>query len=103
MEKKIYVANIPFTATEQDIIDLFSEYGEVVSARIINDKFTGQSKGFGFVEMTNEAEGKAAIEQLNAAEIEGRTIVVNEAIGKQDNFKKRDSGAPRRDNFRKSY
>jgi RNA recognition motif-containing protein len=53
--------------------------------------------------MTNEAEAKSAIEQLNGAEIEGRTIVVNEAIEKQDNFKKRDSAAPRRDNFRKSY
>jgi RNA recognition motif-containing protein len=80
---------------------IFEEYGEVSSATVISDKYTGRSKGFGFVEMNNEDEAKAAIEQLNGAEIEGRTIVVNQAIEKQDNFKKRDN--THRDNFRRNY
>jgi RNA recognition motif-containing protein len=100
---KIYVGSLPYRVSGDDLKGIFEEYGEVSSSTVISDKYTGRSKGFGFVEMTNETEAKSAIEQLNGAEIEGRTIVVNEAIEKQDNFKKRDSGAPRRDNFRKSY
>ena len=100
---KIYVGSLPYRVNGDDLKQIFEEYGEVASATVISDKYTGRSKGFGFVEMTNEAEAKSAIEQLNGAEIEGRTIVVNEAIEKQDNFRRRDNSAPRRDNFRKSY
>ena len=94
---KLYVGNLSYSVTNEQLQKLFSPHGQVQTANVIGDK------GFGFVEMTNETEGKNAIEQLNGAEIEGRTIVVNEAIEKQDNFKKRDNAAPRRDNFRKSY
>ncbi len=79
MGKKIYVANIPFNSTEQDIRDLFSNYGEVVSVKIIMDKFTGQSKGFGFVEMGSEDDSKKAILELNDKPFKGKTLAVAEA------------------------
>jgi len=82
-QKKIYVANIPYSATEQDIRDLFSEYGEVVSAKIITDKFTGQSKGFGFVEMGSESDAKKAILELNGKPFMGKTLTLAEARPQQ--------------------
>lgn len=70
--------------TEQDLLDLFTPYGEVASAKIVTDKFNNnRSKGFGFVEMSNDSEGQAAIEALNGTEISGRNIVVNESQPKQ--------------------
>ena len=75
----IYVANIPFKASEPELKGLFEEYGEVSSVKIITDKFNGKSKGFGFVEMNNADEAKRAIEQLNGGELDGRKMVVNEA------------------------
>jgi RNA recognition motif-containing protein len=70
--------------TEQDLQDLFTPYGEVTSAKIVTDKFNNnRSKGFGFVEMTNDSEGQAAIDGLNGSEISGRSIVVNESQPKQ--------------------
>lgn len=83
MGKKIYVANISFTATEQDIRDLFSDYGEVVSVKIIMDKFTGQSKGFGFVEMGSEGDAKKTISELNGKPFMGKTLAVAEARPQQ--------------------
>jgi RNA recognition motif-containing protein len=101
---KIYVGSLPYRVNGDDLKGIFEEYGEVSSSTVISDKYTGRSKGFGFVEMANEDEAKAAIEQLNGAQVEGRTIVVNEAIEKQDNFRRREGGAPRRDNnYRKNY
>lgn len=82
-QKKIYVANIPYSATEQDIRDLFSEYGEVVSAKIITDKFTGQSKGFGFVEMGSESDAKKTILELNGKTFMGKTLTLAEAKPQQ--------------------
>jgi len=83
MGGKIYVANISFTATEQDIRDLFSDYGEVVSVKIITDKFTGQSKGFGFVEMGSESDAKKTISELNSKPFMGKTLAVAEARPQQ--------------------
>jgi RNA recognition motif-containing protein len=75
----IYVGNLSYNVEELDLKEIFEEYGEVTSVRIVIDKFTGKSKGFGFVEMTNENEAKNAIEELNGGELESRKIVVNEA------------------------
>lgn len=80
----IYVGNLSWTMTEQDLQDLFTPYGEVTSAKIVTDKFNNnRSKGFGFVEMTNDSEGQAAIDGLNGTEVSGRNIVVNESQPKQ--------------------
>jgi RNA recognition motif-containing protein len=79
MGKRIFVGNLPFSATDQVLLDTFAQYGAVESAKVITDRFTGRSKGFGFVEMGNDAEAATAIEKLNGAEYEGRTITVNEA------------------------
>jgi len=76
---KIYVGNLSYNVTEEELRQALESFGPVNSASIIKDKTTGQSKGFGFVEMAAEADGKAAIEGLNGKELKGRAIVVNEA------------------------
>ena len=75
----IYVGNLHYNLEESQLRDAFAQYGEVESVKIIIDKFTDRSKGFGFVEMPNEAEGKAAIEALEGSDLEGRNMRVNEA------------------------
>ena len=80
----IYVANIPFKASEQELKGLFEEYGEVSSAKIIMDKVTQRSRGFGFIEMSDEAAGRQAITSLNGFNFLGKTLVVNEARPKTD-------------------
>ena len=80
----IYVGNLPYTLSEGDLEQAFGAFGQVTSARIINDKFTGRSKGFAFVEMAQDAEAKAAIEKLNDTDFGGRTIVVNEARPREE-------------------
>ncbi len=75
----IFIAGLTYQITEQDLRELFEEYGTVTSAKVITDRFTGRSRGFGFVEMENDAEGHQAIEQLNDAEYDGRTITVDVA------------------------
>ncbi len=75
----IFVGNLPFSATEGDLKDLFTEYGTVDSASIINDRETGQSRGFGFVELGAEARAQDAIRDLDGTELKGRNINVNEA------------------------
>jgi RNA recognition motif-containing protein len=79
MGSKLYVGGLPYSATEQQLSDLFAAHGTVASARIITDKFTGQSRGFGFVEMSSDAEAKAAITALNGSDMGGRSLTVNEA------------------------
>ena len=79
MGSKIYVGGLPYSATEQQLSDLFSQHGAVASARIITDKFTGQSRGFGFVERSSDSEAQAAITALHGSEMGGRTLTVNEA------------------------
>jgi RNA recognition motif-containing protein len=80
----IYVANIPFKATEDELKGLFEEYGEVSSTKIILDKFTQRSRGFGFIEMSDDAAGRQAINSLNGADFMGKNLVVNEARPKTD-------------------
>ena len=75
----IYVGNISYQMRDNDLEDLFAPYGEVTSARVIMDRETNRSKGFGFVEMANKEDGEKAIEELNNNELEGRNIKVNEA------------------------
>ncbi|HWB62992.1 MAG TPA: RNA-binding protein [Chitinophagales bacterium] len=75
----IYVANINFRAKEDQLKELFSQFGEVSSVKIITDRETGRSRGFGFVEMPNDSEGKQAVAQLNGADFQQRNLVVNEA------------------------
>lgn len=75
----IYVGNLTYDLDDRQLQQLFEEHGQVTSARVIVDRFSGQSKGFGFVEMPNSAEANAAIEALNEQEVEGRRIRVNEA------------------------
>ena len=81
----IFVAKLSYDTHEDTLRDTFEEFGEVSSAKIIMDKFTGRSKGFGFVEMPNEDEGEEAIKALNDSELDGRTIVVKKARPREDN------------------
>ena len=76
---KIFVGNMSFEVTEEDLLQAFGASGQVASAAIIKDKASGKSKGFGFVEMTNEAEAQKAIDGLNGKELKGKTLTVNEA------------------------
>ena len=75
----IYTGNISFTMTEEELEKVFAEYGTVTSAKIIRNKFNGRSKGFGFVDMENDADGEAAIEALDGTEVSGRNLKVNKA------------------------
>jgi len=107
----IYVGSLHFKMSEAELKEVFEEYGEVTSAKIIIDKYSGKSKGFGFVEMPNDAEAKKAIEELNGAEVSGRNIIVNESIERPERKNFRDGGGGggdrrgggggnRRDNYR---
>jgi len=79
----IYVGNLSYKVEESELKEYFEEFGEVSSIKIITDKYSGRSKGFSFIEMTNEEEAKAAINELNGKEIDGRQIVVNVARPKR--------------------
>ncbi len=79
MGSKIYVGGLPYSATESQVEELFAQHGTVESAQVITDKFTGQSRGFGFVEMSSPSEAQAAIAALNTTQLDGRTLTVNEA------------------------
>ncbi|MCB0584469.1 MAG: RNA-binding protein [Phaeodactylibacter sp.] len=81
----IFVAKLSYDTHEDTLRETFEEFGEVSSAKIIMDKFTGRSKGFGFVEMPNDDEAQAAINELNDSELDGRTIVVKKARPREDN------------------
>lgn len=108
----IFVGSLPFSIEEADLRGFFEEYGTVESVKIISDKFTGRSKGFGFVEMPNDAEALKAIEELNGGTVEGRTIVVNKSEpkpeGERRSFNRNGSGgrggfSNNRDNNRGRY
>ncbi|MEJ2077495.1 MAG: RNA-binding protein [Acidobacteriota bacterium] len=77
--KKLYVGGLPFSVSDRQLEELFAEHGTVESARVITDKMTGRSRGFGFVEMSSQEEAQTAIESLNGSQLEGRTLTVNEA------------------------
>ena len=80
---RLYVGGLPYQTTEQDLIDLFDQFGQVIQATVITDRETGRSKGFGFVEMSNDQEAQSAIAQLNGTLLGNRTITVNEARERQ--------------------
>lgn len=80
----IYVSNLGFNVKDEDLKQFFTPYGEVTSAKVINDKFSGQSRGFGFVEMSDDTAAKKAIAELDQATVEGRSIKVMEARPKED-------------------
>ncbi len=79
MGKRLYVGSLPFDTTEDKLHEMFAAFGQIESAKLITDKFSGQSKGFGFVEMASDAEAQAAITKLNGSSVGTRKIVVNEA------------------------
>jgi len=79
MSKRIYVGGLPFSTNDEQLSAIFSSHGSVTSAKVITDKFSGQSRGFGFVEMSDDAEAMAAIEKLNGSDMESRKLTVNEA------------------------
>lgn len=87
----IYVGNLPYSISEDELRALFAEFGEVSSVHIITDRYTGQSKGFGFVEMANQAEAQEAIQALNESSVQGRNVKVSEARPRKD----RNQGGPR--------
>jgi len=93
MAKKLFVGNLPFSMTEDQLHAMFTAEGPVVSARLITDKFSGQSRGFGFVEIADDAQAAACIEKLNGTSMEGRKLVVNEARP----MEQRSGGGGRRD------
>jgi RNA recognition motif-containing protein len=103
MGAKLYVGNLPYSVTEERLQQHFAQHGSVVSARIITDKFTGRSKGFGFVEMSSDQEAERAVTALNGTEFEGRNIVVSEARPQQPRDSRPGGGGggrpPRRDRY----
>lgn len=80
----IYISNLSFNVTDEDLQDYFAEYGEVSSAKVIMDKFTGKSRGFAFVEMSDDEAAKKAIQELDGASVDGRTIGVSVAKPRED-------------------
>jgi len=83
MGKRVYVGNLPYSVDGDALQNLFAEFGAVESADVITDRYSGRSKGFGFVEMTNDDDATKAIEAMNGKEIDGRAVVVNEARPKE--------------------
>ncbi len=88
----IYVGNLSKDVTEEDLNNLFSERGKVKTVKVIKDLFTGESKGFGFIEMASAAEGQKAITEINTLELKGKKLVVNEARPKRDTKRRGGSG-----------
>src|SRR6266567_4948549 len=93
---RIYVGGLPYQTTEQDLLDLFAQVGHVTSATVITDRASGRSKGFGFVDMSNDQEARTAIERLNGTILGNRTIVVNEARERQSTGSRGYQGRDRR-------
>ena len=85
---KIYVGNLAYSVTKDDLKDAFSEFGEVSTVDIITDKYTGESKGFGFIEMPNDSEADEAIKALNESDLKGRNIKVNQAKPREERPKR---------------
>ncbi len=80
----LFVGNLPYTTTSDQLAQMFAPAGTVVSAKVINDKYSGRSRGFGFVEMSSDEENKKAIEMFNGKDFEGRALVVNEARPREE-------------------
>lgn len=101
MGSKLYVGGLPYAASESQVTTLFAEHGTVESVRIMSDKFTGQSRGFGFVEMSSSEEAQAAITALNGSQMDGRSLTVNEAkpMEARSGGGSHTGGKPSRDRF----
>ncbi|HEX6483738.1 MAG TPA: RNA-binding protein [Ktedonobacteraceae bacterium] len=95
---RLYVGNLPYQTTGEDLLDLFQQIGQVTDATVITDRETGRSKGFGFVEMSNDQEAQSAIERLNGTFLGNRTITVNEARERQASGSRGFQGRERRSN-----
>jgi RNA recognition motif-containing protein len=93
VRRNIYVGNLSQEVTEDDLREAFESFGQVTSVKVIKDKFTGESRGFGFIEMPSKQEAKSAMDDLNSTELKGKAIIVNEARERSD---KRRSGGKRR-------
>ena len=91
----IYVGNLSKDVTDDDLQGLFSEYGQIKSVKVIRDLFSGESKGFGFVEMPGQSEAQKAMEELNTKEVKGKKLVVNEARPRDDNRRRGGGGGGR--------
>lgn len=83
--KRLYIGNLPWSVDNAKLAELFGKYASVTSAIVITDKETGRSRGFGFVELSDDAEAMKAIEEMNGADVDGRKLVVNEARPREDN------------------
>ena len=92
----IFVGNLAFTTTEEELAQLFHPYGEIASVRIMTDRETGRSRGFGFVEMPDAIQAQAAITGLNGTALGGRTLTVNEARPREEQRPREERGGPRR-------
>jgi RNA recognition motif-containing protein len=92
---KLYVGNLSFNTSNNDLNDMFAEFGAVQSSNVIEDRETGRSRGFGFVEMSSQSEGEAAISALNGKEVDGRELKVNEAKPREDRGGSRGGGGGR--------
>jgi RNA recognition motif-containing protein len=98
----IYVSNLSFNVQDEDLREYFEEYGEVTSAKIITDKFTNRSRGFGFVEMSDDAAAEKAIAELNGASVDGRTISVTVARPREEKPRSSSNGGGNRRSFSNS-
>ena len=87
MSKKLYVGNLPFSVTNEDLKEAFGKFGEVEEATVISDKYSGRSKGFGFVTFTEDADADKAVEEMNGKDLGGREVKVNEARPLRDDNK----------------
>lgn len=103
MAMKLYVGGLAYSTTEQELEDFFATQGKVASVAIIKDRDSGQSKGFGFVEMEDLKEGQNAIKELNGKELGGRTLTVNQARPQEDRRPRGGGGGNGGGNFRRSY
>lgn len=105
MSKKLFVGSLPFSLTNSQLNEIFEKFGKVISADIITDRYSGQSKGFGFVEMEKEEEANEAIKKLHNSEVDGRKIIVNEAKPREERpkFDNRNSGGGHRRSRGKRY
>ena len=97
---RIYVGNLTYSVTDEDLREIFGEYGDLTTAEVIKDKFSGQSKGFGFVDMPDNSEAEAAIKELNESMFKGRKLTVNEARPRSEQQRPRGGGGGGRDRDR---
>ncbi len=99
MNKKLYVGGLPYSVTDEQLSELFEAHGTVESAKVITDRYTDRSRGFGFVEMGTQAEAEAAIQALNGSELDGRSLTVNVSKPREDRSRSGGGGGGSRDRW----